>query len=253
MLGRCEPPVPDDVAASIEGCGMLDFEPFLAPASSEDLQEVEPPFRVIGKVLCETKVAVFAFSSRTGKWSCHGSSALSNDVVLDALYERRHYVHGCFCWLLEWMEKLLMLDAHTMEFSIIDLPPGNDERRLAILEAGEGRLGLLNIGRNTLDLYYKVWRNRGDGKQEWKHETMEHPLPDYHWRIIGSDEEYLLLRGISLDWPWFGNSSSQGPDIEYFALELKALRLERMYVSKHKMLHAHLYRGFSPAFSSPSI
>lgn len=146
-----------------------------------------------------------------------------------------------------------MLDAHTMEFSIIDLPPGNDERRLAILEAGEGRLGLLNIGRNTLDLYYKVWRNRGDGKQEWKHETMEHPLPDYHWRIIGSDEEYLLLRGISLDWPWFGNSSSQGPDIEYFALELKALRLERMYVSKHKMLHAHLYRGFSPAFSSPSI
>uniref|UniRef100_R7W856 Uncharacterized protein n=1 Tax=Aegilops tauschii TaxID=37682 RepID=R7W856_AEGTA len=195
---------------------------------AEDLRDEGAPFRVIGKVLCEDRVAVFAFSSRTGEWRSHGSSELSNDFALDALYERRHYVQGCFCWLLEWMEKLLMLDAGAMEFSIVDLPPGNDERRFAILEAGQGRIGLLNIGRNTLDLYYKAWPGKRNG--EWQHETKEHPLPDYHWRIIGSDEEYLLLRGISLDWPWFGSASSESPDIEYFALELKALQLERITV-----------------------
>nr|XP_040251735.1 uncharacterized protein LOC109742544 isoform X2 [Aegilops tauschii subsp. strangulata] len=245
------PPVPDDLAAPVLRWGMLDFEPFLAPASAEDLRDEGAPFRVIGKVLCEDRVAVFAFSSRTGEWRSHGSSELSNDFALDALYERRHYVQGCFCWLLEWMEKLLMLDAGAMEFSIVDLPPGNDERRFAILEAGQGRIGLLNIGRNTLDLYYKAWPGKRNG--EWQHETKEHPLPDYHWRIIGSDEEYLLLRGISLDWPWFGSASSESPDIEYFALELKALQLERMYVSKHKMLHAHLYRGYPPQISAPTL
>ncbi|XP_044956168.1 uncharacterized protein LOC123407162 [Hordeum vulgare subsp. vulgare] len=252
---RCArvPPVPDGLASPVLRCGMLDFEPFLAPATAEDLRDEDAPFRVIGKVLCEDRVAVFAFSSRTGEWRSHGSSDLSNDFALDALYERRHYVQGCFCWLLEWMEKLLMLDAGTMEFSILDLPPGNDERRFAILEAGQGRIGLLNIGRNTLDLYYKAWPSKRGGAQAWQHETKDHPLPDYHWRIIGSDEEYLLLRGISLDWPWFGSASSESPDIEYFALELKALRLERMYVSKHKMLHAHLYRGYPPQISAPTL
>jgi hypothetical protein len=160
----------------------------LGPASAADLTDDESPFRVIGKVLCDTKVAVFAFSSRTGKWRSHGSSELSNDFALNALYERRHYVQGCFCWLLEWVEKLLMLDANGMEFSIVDLPPGTDERRFAVLEAGQGRIGLLNIGRSTLDLYYKNLRNKGDVAQEWKRSSVDHPLPDYHWRIIGSDE-----------------------------------------------------------------
>ncbi|XP_047091705.1 uncharacterized protein LOC124703533 [Lolium rigidum] len=247
------PPIPDDLAASVEQCGMLDFEPFLGPASAEDLSKEEPPFRVIGKVLCDTKVAVFAFSSRTGKWRSHGSTELSKDFALDALFERRHYVQGCFCWLLEWVEKLLILDANGMEFSIIDLPPGTDERRFAILEAGQGRIGLLNICRDTFDSYYKNLQNKGDGAEEWQRSSVDHPLPDYHWRIIGSDEEYILLRGISLAWPWFGNNSSESPDIEYFALGLKELILERMYVTKHKMLHAHLYRGFPPQFSAPSI
>uniref|UniRef100_A0ACD6AC40 Uncharacterized protein n=1 Tax=Avena sativa TaxID=4498 RepID=A0ACD6AC40_AVESA len=249
------PPVPEDLAASVEECGMLDFEPFLGPASTDDLQEEESPFRVIGKVLCATKVAVISFSSLTGEWRSHGSSELSDDFALDAFYERqrRHYVHGCFCWLLEWMEKLLILDENGMEFSIMDLPPDTNERRFTILEAGQGRIGLLNIGRNTLDSYYKTLGNKGDGAQEWQHDSVDHPLPDYHWRIIGSDEDYVLLRGISLDWPLFGSYSSESPDIEYFALELKELRFDRMYVSKHKMLHAHLYRGFPPLLSAPSI
>lgn len=141
-----------------------------------------------------------------------------------------------------------MLDADGMEFSITDLPSGTDDRRFAILEAGQGRIGLLNIRRSTLDSYYKNLRNKGDGAQEWQHSTVDHPLPAYHWRIIGSDEDYLLLKGTSLRGPWL-----ESPDIEYFALGLKELRLERMYVSKHKVLHAHLYRGFPPQFSAPSI
>jgi hypothetical protein len=254
------PPVPEDLAASVQHSGMLDFEPFFAPASGDDLQEDQTSFGLICKVLCENKVAVFLFSSRTGEWGSlphHGLGRLSNEVV-DALYarcglHRRHYAHGCFCWVLEWMDKLLMLDTRQMEFSIIDLPPNSHGGRLAIVEAGEDTIGLLNIGMRTLDFYSKVWRNRSGGAKDWQHTTMDHPLPNYHWCIIGADEEYLLLRGISLDWPWFGSSSQQRPDIEYFAFELKTRLLERMYVSKHKMMHAHLYRGFPPLLSPPSI
>lgn len=253
------PPVPEDLADSVQHFGMLDFEPFFAPAS-EGVREEESSFKVICKVLCENKVAVFVFSSHTGKWVSiqhHGLGALSNEVV-DALYarcglHRRHYAHGCFCWVLEWMDKLLMLDTREMKFTIIDLPPNSHGGRLAIVEAGEGMIGLLNIGMRTLDFYCKVWRNKSEGTKEWQHSTINHPLPNYHWCIIGADEEYLLLRGISLDWPWFGSSSQQRPDIEYFALELKTFLLERMYVSKQKMMHAHLYRGFPPLLSPPSI
>ncbi|KAM0900827.1 hypothetical protein ACQ4PT_020395 [Festuca glaucescens] len=254
------PPVPEDLAASVQHSGMLDFEPFFAPASGEDVQGDETSFGLICKVLCENKVAVFLFSSRTGKWGSvphHGLDDLSNEVV-DALYarcglHRRHYAHGCFCWVLEWMDKLLMLDTRGMEFSILDLPPNSHGGRLAIVEAGEDTIGLLNIGMRTLDFYSKVWRNRRGCTKEWQHTTMNHPLPNYHWCIIGADEEYLLLRGISLDWPWFGSSSQERPDIEYFAFELKTLLLERIHVSKHKMMHAHLYRGFPPLLSPPSI
>jgi hypothetical protein len=256
------PPVPEDLAASVQRSGMLDFEPFFAPASREDAQQDdESSFGLICKVLCENKVAVLLFSSRTGKWGSvphHGLDDLSNEVV-DALYarcglHRRHYAHGCFCWVLEWMDKLLMLDTRGMEFSILDLPPNSHGGRLAIVEAGEGTIGLLNIGMRTLDFYSKVWRNRsGGGAKEWQHTTMNHPLPNYHWCIIGADEEYLLLRGISLDWPWFGSSSQERPDIEYFAFEIKTSLLERIHVCKHKMMHAHLYRGFPPLLSPPSI
>ncbi|PNT74953.1 uncharacterized protein LOC100842497 [Brachypodium distachyon] len=253
------PPVPEDLAAPVEHHGVLDFEPFFAPASEADVHE-DSSFGVICKVLCENKVAVFVFSSRTGEWSsilCHGLGALSSDVV-DALYarcglHRRHYAHGFFCWVLEWMDKLLMLDPCGMKFSIIDLPSNSQGGRLAIVEAGEGKIGLLNIGMRTLDFYSKIWRNKSGGTKEWQHNAIDHPLPNYHWCIIGADEEYLLLRGISLDWPWFDSSSQHRPDIEYFAFDLKTLQFERMYVSKHKMMHAHLYRGFPPLLSPPSL
>ncbi|XP_037461931.1 uncharacterized protein LOC119332966 [Triticum dicoccoides] len=59
----------------------------------------------------------------------------------------RYYAHGCFCWQVYNANKLLVLDARRMEFSAVNLPspPGRYGQQMAIVEAGEGRLGMLTI------------------------------------------------------------------------------------------------------------
>jgi hypothetical protein len=56
---------------------------------------------------------------------------------------------------------MLVLDTMRLEFSLADLPTGGEWRgyRFHVVEAGEGRLGLLTIeggGHGTLELHYTV-------------------------------------------------------------------------------------------------
>ncbi|XP_044444754.1 uncharacterized protein [Triticum aestivum] len=149
------PPLPDGLVASVErqddeflgwSC-----EPSLIPLSDEEAALVEETtFRVIWSASCKTNMAVFVFSSTTGQWRATASQTWS-DLVIDRqplYFIRRHLVGGCVYWVLPMNNTdLLVLDTRTMEFSIADLPPGQWNRQdIAIVDAGEGRLGMLSTG-----------------------------------------------------------------------------------------------------------
>jgi hypothetical protein len=97
-----------------------------------------------------------------------------------------------------WWEKMLELDIGKMEFSITDFPPeGWRSRRTAIVEAGEGRHGMIfTESRNryaTSDLGYTIRRNNGQGSNQWQ---MEKPISipfGYSYDIVGQTEKHLVL------------------------------------------------------------
>ena len=164
------PPLPDDLAASVEDPVSIFLgrrcEPILIPPSEEDAQETA--FRVIWFARCKIKLYIFVFSSTTGEWRlaasqsfrdlllAKGESTMTESTMmtlLHPLFIGRHFACGCVYWelLMNKIRKdLLVLDTRTMEFSIADHPPkGWNTGGLGIVEAGEDKLGMFRISRET--------------------------------------------------------------------------------------------------------
>ncbi|KAF6986224.1 hypothetical protein CFC21_004010 [Triticum aestivum] len=181
------PPIPHHLAATVE-------EPFLREAFliSGDEDEAaadteETSFRVMCMVQCEAKLIAFVFSSSTRQWraiASHSCSALSAEKIL---FYWRQYAYGCFYWLshaqstmFEYRMKILVLDTRRMEFSIAD-PPSEFECAsgldIIMVEAGEGRPGMLVRGHDTSDRVYTIWRNNGGGSSHWQKEKIISPSP----------------------------------------------------------------------------
>lgn len=124
---------------------IVEFEPFLSPASGED--EESNSFRVICLVQCKSRMHIFEFSSVSGQWQAsefEGWKALTTATNnLDPGYQSelstRYYTHGCFCWVMPWIQKLLILDARKIEFSSMDIPPAYPMTQRAIAEANESK------------------------------------------------------------------------------------------------------------------
>ncbi|KAF7014277.1 unnamed protein product [Triticum aestivum] len=150
------PAIPDDLAALAQQSDMGHFEPFLAPPAAEDEEGIS--FRVICLARCTARLVLLIFSSGSGdgQWR---AVTLDNWVSLlagldnpapvikpeSSLWPRmRHYAHGYFCWAFypANKNKLIMLDTRSMDFSAVNLPPRTRNTQVAILEAGEGRLGM---------------------------------------------------------------------------------------------------------------
>uniref|UniRef100_A0A0A9DZK2 F-box associated domain-containing protein n=1 Tax=Arundo donax TaxID=35708 RepID=A0A0A9DZK2_ARUDO len=136
---------------------MQEFDPFLDPASKveDDLSS----FRVICAVQCQHKLLTFHFSSGTGKWrgiTFNRSTPLTDSLArFPGLFER-HYVRGCFYWTVSFIDSFMfMLDMHEMKLCVVDLPTGRygAPHSWAVVEAGEGRVGLLIISDGMLELY----------------------------------------------------------------------------------------------------
>ncbi|CAN6351993.1 unnamed protein product [Urochloa humidicola] len=136
-----------------------------------------------------------------------------------------------------------------MKFSIIDLPPKNDAwRDDAIVEAGEGRLGLLTLGDSTIDLSCKIiCRNNGVGTEGWQHYKIT-PLPkedsdgfSYRWFIMDAEGHCVSLIAFQVN------------GLKYFVLDLKTMLLERLCVVNRTVVEAHLYASFPPPFVTPSL
>uniref|UniRef100_A0A0E0ED02 F-box domain-containing protein n=1 Tax=Oryza meridionalis TaxID=40149 RepID=A0A0E0ED02_9ORYZ len=153
------PPIPDDLASAVNQSEIVNFEPFLCPATED---EEDTMFRVICLAQCEAKLVAFIYSRGSGQWHAvefdgwrdltRGTSNPypSGEPELSG----RYYAHGCFCWVMHWVNKLLVLDTRSFEFSSIDLPPGPLLRRMVIVEALEGKLGLFTLCNDNENALY---------------------------------------------------------------------------------------------------
>ncbi|CAL4906067.1 unnamed protein product [Urochloa decumbens] len=252
------PPIPDDLApASVPQYHMKALMPFLAPAGKDgdgkEKDEEGSSFRIVSTLRFENKFMAFVFSSCNQKWRRRSITRVgSSSFPFGCHGFTRYYVHGCIHWIIDSMCYSLMLDTLEMKFISFDLPPNSDGLKCAIVEAGEGRLGLLTLGHGSIDLFSKIWGNNGVGAEDW-HYDKTIPLPkdcdgaNYHWRILDASERYLPLLAFRRVYPDFR--------ILYFVLDLKTLLLERLctLTADNRVSFVHLYASFPPPFALPSI
>ncbi|KAJ1255633.1 hypothetical protein BS78_K178400 [Paspalum vaginatum] len=239
------PPIPKDLASS--SC--------LGPLSllaASGVEEEESPLGVIcmDKQL-GGKVSAFVFSSATGKWrgiTFEGWRG-NGGVILTCC---RYYAPRSLCWKSEAFSCVFMLDACKMEFSVVRIRRPLHYRQCAIVEAEEGRLGLLTLDGCILDLYCKAREDNGVGSEEWKHERTI-PLPnsgEYAFGFSGAGEGYILLEAIPLG---FASTLQCRVGLHYFILKLKTFLVERLCVSGRHIDSACLYANFLPPLSLPVV
>ncbi|XBI13380.1 hypothetical protein VPH35_140120 [Triticum aestivum] len=214
------PPVPEDLVASVESQDdeFLGWscEPSLIPLSDEEAALAEETsFRVIWSACFKTNMVVFVFSSSTGQW--------------------RHLVGDCVYWVLPMNKTdLLVLDTRTMGFSIADLPPGEwSQQDIAIVDAGEGRLGMFCTGHENASgesyLCYTIWQNKGESSGEWQMEKMS----------LGSGYRYHI-EVLFVKNP---------PITEFCKLDVKTMQVERMCAESRGFSgsKAFIYTNFPPS------
>ncbi|XP_062187646.1 uncharacterized protein LOC133890991 [Phragmites australis] len=254
------PPIPVDLTASVHQPDIVDFEPVLSPAAEDDKGS---SFRVICLAQCATKLVLFVFSSGVGQWHAvtfDGWSALITGPGNPASasgseLSQRYYVRRCFYWLMHRRDKLLVLNTSGMEFSTIELPQDHPGGEIAVVDAGDGQLGLVslrdNIVHDIVHLSYTILRNDGEIANQWQSEEVI-PLPVKHrYDIVGVAGGYLLLQGIPEGMSMI--HLPKDPNIKCFSLEVKTLQLEWFCQTSCSILHAELYAGHPPFLSPPSI
>ncbi|KAL6657541.1 hypothetical protein ACP70R_005321 [Stipagrostis hirtigluma subsp. patula] len=256
------PSIPVDLVATIHQPDMVDFQPFLAPAAED---ERGTSYRVICLAQVPNKLVLFVYSSDSGQWHAAAfdgwSKLVSGTGNPKPESSQRHYAHGCFYWLLAEGQKLLVFDTHSFEFSDVDLPhdPLMDNWQIidrVIIEAGEGRIGMLTLcGEYRSDkwcLWHTVLQNGGQGAEQWHAKPMI-PLPtNYQYRsILGLAGEYLLLCGLPVD--KYLINFPNGVNMDYFSLNLKTFQLEWFCEIENIGFRAKLYVGFPPSLSPPTI
>ncbi|KAM0851369.1 hypothetical protein ACQ4PT_052464 [Festuca glaucescens] len=242
------PPIPDDLAASVEDPFPLPPQPwrqiFLAnPGDDEPADETS--FRVISMTQCKTKLFAFVFSSSSGQWRALPSQRW-NDLIAgwlpstDTLFRFREYSYGCFYWRTDCdaEKNMLVLDTRRMEFSSTESPPEAKYSYGCMVEAGENRPGMFVLTDGVLS--YSIRQN--DGRSWQKEKTIS--LGSRHY-LIGSTERYLLLYKLRSSWP--------GSD--FYTLDVKTFQLEKMCsASAFRPPKLCTYSNFPPSLLSlPTI
>lgn len=262
------PPVPDDLAASVEY--PMTCEPSLIPPSKEEAAAMEETaFRVIWFARSNIKVYILIFSSSTRQWRAAASQGLTDLLVGEGeltmftpqlpLFLGHYYACGCVYW--KWMtnerwKKLLVLDTRRMEFSIADLPlEAWHMADIAIVEAGEDKLGLFGVHNEFVgDMCYIVGRKQGKILSHWQTEKTIALNYSYQHCFGAATGRYLLLeRGES---SLFRCLAMDAPKMEYFSLDVETLHLESVWGKpiSSGISRAHLYTNFPPPLlSSPTI
>ncbi|XP_037446010.1 uncharacterized protein LOC119315519 [Triticum dicoccoides] len=241
------PPIPGDLAESVDSALWTKPQTFLAPSEDEE----EASFSVISMVQCLTKLFAFAFFSNTGQWRTISSQSWSNLFAgLPSLsgmtfFSRREYAYGLFYWVASSREKLLVLDSQSMEFSIVEHPPearGIPGGDIAIVEAGDGRPGMFVRAEDTNYLNYAIRRNDFGSSSKWQ---LDKKIPlDSGYFFLGSMGRHLFLY----------HCRNPPVDARCFSLDVKTLKLERVFLSSFCITSVHAYSNFPPSLlSTPTV
>ncbi|KAM0907926.1 hypothetical protein ACQ4PT_015798 [Festuca glaucescens] len=256
------PQIPAHLAATVEHPLLIKrhryCETFLAPACGGGGDEVasaaeEMSFTVIWMAQCRTRLLAFAFSSSTGQWRAISSKSWRDlfDGLLSstglAPFSLRQYAYDCFYWMTDCRERLLVLDTRRMEFSIAEIlgkaeARGLDSVDIAIVEAGEGRLGMFVRPRNESYLNYTIRTNSWGGSSQWQFEKTI-PL-DSTYFFMGSAGRHLYLY----------QCEDPTLDVGCFSLDVKTFQLERVFVSNYCIPIIYAYSNFPPSLlSTPMV
>uniref|UniRef100_A0A8R7RB32 Uncharacterized protein n=1 Tax=Triticum urartu TaxID=4572 RepID=A0A8R7RB32_TRIUA len=141
-----------------------------------------------------------------------------------------------------------MLDTRMMEFSIVDLPPGKwSKEGVAIVEAGEGRLGMFGFhGKTASELSYTFASNKGKSLSQWQMEKTISLDSSYKYCIRGATGRYLLLMRTET----LANSYMENTLYEYLSLDVKKLQLPKVCLKQQKpflLFETHIYTNFPPS------
>ncbi|XBI76208.1 hypothetical protein VPH35_069473 [Triticum aestivum] len=243
------PAVPDHLAGQVHQPDIMKCESFLAPPGGHENSSFRD-FRVMCLVWCTTKLVLFVFSSCAGQW-------LPDPVTFDVFprsgaLRAPHYAHGCFCWHNYEADNLLVLDARRMEFSVVDLPlPPSPHlgylaaclREMAIVEAGEGRLGMFTVSKPSVHhILYEEQCKDGSGANQWQSKSVISLPENYYYGIDGVAGGYLLLHG----------SLKHTQVVDYFTLNLQTFQIER-FCQIDCQIVGTLYAGLPPSLCPPTI
>ena len=248
------PAIPGDLTALVDKPDILNVERFVSPAGED---EEYASFMVMCLVECRTELFLFVFSSGLGQWQAitfDGWGAL----IAGSIYCRlcyRYCVRRCFCWPMPEMNKMLMFDTRSMEFSSIDLPPGPRTRLMVFVEATEGRLGMFTLPDDEFEfahvLQYAILRTDGDRPNQWQSEAMISLPLGSHYKVMGVAGGYLLLQVIPEG--FYSIPKPERPDLDCFTVNLHTLELEWFCGIRHTILFPEFYAGFPPSLSRRTI
>jgi hypothetical protein len=233
------PTIPDGVFASAGKWHTFLLHHGDGGGGDEEAAE-ETAFKVIWMARLGDKLVALVFSSTTGQWQAGPSHSWIN--AFDGL-SRSQYAYGCFYWVTDCRQKLLVLDTRRMEFYTTDAPPEakcDGDANIAIVEAGEGRLGMFVLPFGS-DLTYIIRRNNVGSSGQWQlEETISIDYETYGYHFAGSMGGHLFLE-------------HEG---DLFLLDVKTLQLETVSVgtSECQLLWPRAYSNFPPSLlSSPTV
>nr|CAB3458285.1 unnamed protein product [Digitaria exilis] len=244
---RLLPPIPEELIndAQPQHNHTSLWEAFLVPSGNQE----ETSFKVIGRTHNDNKIVVFVFSSDSNLWSV-GASTSCAELGLTVpsrmfILGWPQYERGCFYWKEMYRNKLIRLDMSRMEFSTVNLPPGdNNGREFVIVEVGDGMLGLFCLPRDGTTMYYFTrMQNDGEGTDEWLLENNT-PLP-CKCNIVGVFEGHIFLLGVE--------KARGRVEAVCFSLEIKTLKIERVNSIDYLYVHIHAYFGYPPFLSARRI
>ncbi|KAK3125337.1 hypothetical protein QOZ80_7BG0603520 [Eleusine coracana subsp. coracana] len=246
---RLLPPIPNGLLASIQ-VNQPNIKSFSASIVPSRVGEADTTFRVMGMTQCPKKFAVFIFSSINGSWSVAASTtwealgldAPQNGRVLD--YRHNSFAYGCLYRKVFQKNKLLKFNLSTLEFSTVELPPKHDELEIVIVEAGQGRLGVVSQI-NAQQIRYWIRQNGGPNAWEWKMSNIN-PLPvDYYFSfIVGALGGYVFI---------LGQSNRNPMEAACFSIEIKTFDIDRVGRMMGFLHNIFPYFGYPPSMSPRRI
>ncbi|KAL6656752.1 hypothetical protein ACP70R_004532 [Stipagrostis hirtigluma subsp. patula] len=251
------PPIPVDLSA--QHGRLADIGLFLATTGDD---EEETSFRVICTGSNKTNLVAFVYSSVTGHWCIAASPSWSSLRTAAPLglggFSISDYSQGFFFWTAPWREKLLVLDAHRMEFSIVPNVPYRyhklDTGLPCIVVGTEGTPEMFLLGDSFDLLHFHVTKQNGNEPYgKWQLENTI-PLPSQYnyYLTLGAAEGLLFLRCVPKNQS-SRHSSEEYPVHDYCLLDIRTSEFKKVCGMPEYFGRVHAYFGFPPSLSKPCI